>query len=469
MINPRLAVAFLAFLLFLLPTTVKADEADDIVRSWMAERQIPGAALIVLKKGNILKAANYGYADVGKEIPVTDMTVFEIASMTKQFTAAAVLLLVQDKKLRLDDPISVHLSGLPSTWNGITVRRLLDHTSGLYDDWDEDNEYFQSRNSDQEFLEALKLSKMKFAPGERYAYSCGPFIAGMIIGKVSGMPYSEFMRKRIFEPLGMSSTFVNGSEPATEAVALGYVLRDGKLQRGVNISKTAHARADVGISTTARDLVKWLSAHKNERFLKSESLREIFGFAKLNDGSTIPSGLGWWLNPIRGRPLRHHGGAFRTGFNSTINWYPRSDLAVILLANRFRSAANDTGHVIAGVYDPIYRTTSSRKVVLDPKPARTKRFYEMLSQLAKGKMDLPLAARSFPYRYYEPTDWLDLLEGADKMESLGCDNIVRRGDRIFGERIKEICFYRISGKDSRPVSFLLDPNEKVLYVEPYEY
>ncbi len=467
--NRRLVVAFLAVTLLLLPPIVKADEVDNIVRTWMAERQIPGSTLIVLKNGNVLKAANYGYADIEKKIPVTDTTVFEIASMTKQFTAAAVLLLVEDKKLGLDDHISVHLSGLPSTWNGITVRRLLDHTSGLYDDWDENNEYFQSRNSDQEFLEALKLSKMKFAPGERYAYSCGPFIAGMIIAKISGMPYSEFMRKRIFEPLGMSSTFVNGSGPATTDAAIGYVLRDGKLQRGVKISRTAHARADVGISTTASDLVKWLAALSDERLLRNESLREIFSFAKLNDGSAIPSGLGWWLNPIRGRPLRHHGGAFRTGFNSTINWYPKSELSVILLGNRFRSAANDTGHVIAGVYDPIYRTTSSRKVVLDPKPARTKRFYEMLSQLAKGKMDLPLAARSFPYRYYEPTDWLDLLEGADKMESLGCDNIVGRGDRILGERIKEICFYRINGKDSRPVSFLLDPNEKVLYVEPYEY
>jgi len=467
--NRSFTAALVTVFLALFSTSVQADVADDIVRSWMAERQIPGAALIVLKNGNILKAANYGYADVEKQIPVTDTTVFEIASMTKQFTAAAVLLLVEDKKLRLDDPISVHLSGLPSTWHGITVRRLLDHTSGLYDDWDENNEYFQSKNSDQEFLEALKLSKIKFAPGERYAYSCGPFIAGMIIAKISGTTYSEFMRKRIFEPLGMSSTFVNGSEPATKDAAIGYVLKDGKLQKGVQISRTAHERADVGISTTARDLVTWLAAHSDERFLKNESLSEIFRFAKLNDGTAVPSGLGWWLNPIRGQPLRHPGGAFRTGFKPTINWYPKSGVGGILLANRFRAAANDTGHAIAGVYDPIYRTTSSRRVVVDPKPERTKRFYEMLSQLSKEKIDLPPAARVFPYRYYEQADWVDLLDGANGMEFLGCDNIFGRGDRIFGKRINEICFYRMNGKDSRPVSFLLDRNGKVLYVEPYEY
>lgn len=451
------------------PAVVCADEADDLIRSWMAERQIPGATLIVMRRGKIVKSANYGYADADVRRPVTDMTVFEIASMTKQFTAAAVLLLVEEGRLKLDDPISKHLPDVPAEWREITVRRLLDHTSGLYDDWIESNEYFQSKNSDQEFFDALKSSKLQFSPGERYAYSCGPFLAGMIISRLSGMPYSEFMRKRIFKPLDMQSTYVNGSGPPTTDAAVGYVLRNGHLQRGVQISRTAHARADVGISTTAMDLVKWLTAHNDERLIKDESLREIFSFAKLNDGSTIPSGLGWWLNPIRGRPLRHHGGAFRTGFNSTINWYPKSELAVILLANRFRSAANDTGHVIAGVYDPIYRTTSRRGVVVDPKPARTKGLFEMLSQLAKGKMDLTPAARVFPYRYYELTDWLDLLEGADEMAFLGCDSIVRRGDRIFGKRINEICFYRMNGKDSRPVSFLLDRNGKALYIEPYEY
>ncbi|MDI1240792.1 MAG: serine hydrolase [bacterium] len=463
------SILFITVALMVLPGAVFADEADEVIRAWMAERQIPGAALIIVKRGKILKAANYGYADTEARRPVADTTVFEIASMTKQFTAAAVLLLAEEGKLKLDDPVSKHLSDVPAGWRDITVRRLLDHTSGLYDDWDENNEYFQSKNSDQEFLEALKISKLKFAPGERHAYSCGPFIAGMIIAKLSGMPYSEFMRKRIFQPLGMLSTFVNGSGPAIKDAAIGYVLRDGKLQRGVQMSRTAHARADVGISTTARDLVKWLEAHHDARLLKDGSLREIFSFAKLNDGSTVPSGLGWWLNPIRGRPLRHHGGAFRSGFNSTINWYPKSDLAVILLANRFRSSANDMGHVIAGVYDPIYRTTSSRKVISDPKPARTKRLYEMLSQLSEGKLDLPPAAPVFPYRYYELTDWLDLLEGADGMKFLGCDNIFGRGDRIFGKRIKEICFYRMNGKDSRPVSFLLDLKGKALYTEPYEY
>lgn len=448
---------------------VRADEADDVVRTWMAARQIPGAALIVVKEGKIVKAGNYGYANLPNKTPVTDSTVFEIASMTKQFTAAAVMLLVEEKKLRLDDSVSKYIPSVPSPWQAITIRRLLDHTSGLYDDWDENNEYFQSKNSDQEFLDALKNSRLKFVPGDRYAYSCGPFIAGIIIGQASGMSYSEFMQKRIFDPLGMSSTYVNGSGEMPKQAATGYVMRDGKLQNGVRLPKAAHSRGDVGISTTARDLVKWLAALDGTRLLKRSSLREMFRFAKLNDGSTIPSGLGWWLNPIRGQPVRHHGGAFRTGFNSTINWYPKSQLAVILLANRFRVGANDVGHVIAGVYDPIYETTTTRKIVRDARPARTKMLYAMLSDLSKGKRDLDYTASVFPYRYYEPTDWLDLLEGSDSMEFLGCDKIRSRGDRIFGKPVDQICFYRMNNKDSRPLSILLDSNEKALYIEPYEY
>ena len=469
MTKAKFLTSVLTIVLVVLPTITWADQADDIIRAWMSERQIPGAALIVLRNGQVFKKANYGYADLADKTPVTDATVFEIASMTKQFTAAAIMMLVEEKKLGLDDPISRHLPDLPANWRNITIRRLLDHTSGLYDDWNENNEYFLTKNSDQEFLEALKLSKLKFAPGDRYAYSCGPFIAGIIIAKVTGMSYAEFMRRRIFEPLGMSSTFVNGSRAETEDEAVGYVLRNGSLQNGVRLPTTAHARADVGISTTATDLVRWLDVHRNAKLLKRKSLSELFEFAKLNDGSSIPSGLGWWLNPIRGEPVRHHGGAFRTGFNSTINWYPKSELAVILLANQFRAGANDIGHMVAGVYDPTYSPASRRKPVTDPSPERTRALFEMLLNLSQGREGLANAHRSFPYRYYERSDWSELLQDSEGMEYLGCDDILRRGDRLFNERISEICFFRTKGNNVRPVSFLLDKNKRVLDIEPYEY
>ncbi|MEQ1764996.1 MAG: serine hydrolase domain-containing protein [Pyrinomonadaceae bacterium] len=461
--------AFLALLFALVPTLARADAADEIIRSWMAERQIPGVALIVLKNGKVLKGENYGYSDLARKTPVTDATVFEIASMTKQFTAAAVLLLVEYGKLGLDDPVSKYLPDVPPTWRNISVRQLLDHTSGLYDDWNENNEYFQSRNSDQEFFDALKSSKLKFAPGERYAYSCGPFLAGMIVSKVAGVPYAEFMRKRIFEPLRMSSTFVNGHGPAKIDAAVGYIMRDGKIQEGVKLSPPAHGRGDVGISTTASDLTIWLSALSSTRLLTKKSLNEMFKFAKLNDGSTVPSGLGWWLNPIRGEPIRHHGGAFRTGFNSTINWYPKSGIAVIILANRFRSAANDIGHMVAGVYDPAYIPVSRRKPTDDREPDRAKRLYDMLSVLSRGGEDVPSASKRFPYRYYEKEDLKDLLEGSERMYFRGCDDISRRHNKVFGEKVKEVCFFELNGKDRRPVSFLLDARGKVLYVEPFEY
>jgi CubicO group peptidase (beta-lactamase class C family) len=195
-----LPVFLFALVVFLPTVTTANDGIDNFVRSEMQKKHIPGASLVVIRNGRIIKSANYGLANVELNAPVNDQTSFEIASMTKQFTAAALLLLVEDGKVRLDDSVTAYLADLPSTWQDINIRRLLDHTSGLRDDWDEGNDFFLTKNSDQAFLDALKQRPLGFRPGERFSYSCGPFVVGMIISKVSGVPYAEFMRRRIFEP-----------------------------------------------------------------------------------------------------------------------------------------------------------------------------------------------------------------------------------------------------------------------------
>src|SRR4029079_12443061 len=129
------------------------DSIDNFVRSEMQKKHIPGLSLVVIRNGRIIKSANYGLANVELNVPVNDRTSFEIASMTKQFTAAALLLLVEDGKVRLDDSVTAYLADLPSTWQDITIRRLLDHTSGLRDDWDEGNDFFLTKNSDEAFLD----------------------------------------------------------------------------------------------------------------------------------------------------------------------------------------------------------------------------------------------------------------------------------------------------------------------------
>ena len=448
----------------------QSKEVDRYIRGWMEKRHIPGVSLIVIKNGKVVKASSYGVANVELNVPVNSKTSFEIASMTKQFTAAAFLQLVEEGKVSLDDRVTKYFDNLPSTWSRITLRQLMDHTSGLGDDWDENNNYFLTKSSNDEFLNAIKLAPLKFATGERYGYSCGPFIVGMIIEKVSGKSYARFMEQRIFQPLGMTSTFVNGSRTIVADHASGYVYRDGKLMAGAVISRAAHARADVGITTTSLDLAKWDAAMRDTRLLKQTSLNEMFSPARTNDGSTTLSGLGWWLNPVRGRSATTHGGGFRTGFNSTINRYLDDELTVIVLTNLFRAGANDAGHTVASFYDPAYRPVASMNALRDPRPGRTADLKDQLIRLSNGETKIEKFSNGFPYHAYEPEDWKQLIKGMRSILFKRCQATARNLIGFPGVSVSDICFYKIvAGDESRIVSITFDTNGNLVYIEPYEY
>jgi len=154
------------WLLFLLLTAVSthADSVDDYVRGEMAKRHIPGLSLVVVRNKKIVRESNFGLANVELDVPVNERTSFEIASMTKQFTDAAILLLAEEGKLSVDDRITAYLDNLPPAWRDITIRELMLHTSGLRDDWDDDNKYFLTNNTDGDFLRALTAVPLYFNP-----------------------------------------------------------------------------------------------------------------------------------------------------------------------------------------------------------------------------------------------------------------------------------------------------------------
>ncbi len=448
----------------------QSNEVDAYIRDWMTRRNIPGVSLVVIKDKKIIKSSNYGLANVELAVPVNERTSFEIASMTKQFTAAALLLLAEDGKISLDDRITKYFDNLPETWRDIRVNQLLNHTSGLKDDWDADNNFFLTQNSNDAFLASLKSEPLRFKTGERYGYSCGPFLAGMIIEKISGKSYAQFMQERIFDRLGMASTHVNDALRIVPDRASGYIYRDAKLMNGVRISPAAHARADVGIRTTALDLVKWDAAMNDTRLLKRSSLDAMFAVARVNDGSTTLSGLGWWLNPIRGRAAATHGGAFRTGFNSTINRYLDDGLTVIILANRFRVGANETGHIVAGFYETQFRSVASMTVKPDTDPGRTVKLKNNLVRLAEGLLKLEGLSANFPYRAYEPDDWSQLIKGMKALSFVNCSPIPGSAARSDGARTNRICFFKLAAEDeTRYVSAVYDTDDKIAYIEPYEY
>jgi CubicO group peptidase (beta-lactamase class C family) len=235
----------------------QSDAIDDYVRAEMARRHIPGLSLAVVRNGTVVKLGHYGLADLELNVPVTDDTKFEIASMTKQFTDAAILLLVEDGKLGLDDPVAKFLSDAPPSWKAITIRQLMNHTAGVRDDWDEDTAFFLRNQTTDDFLKALYAFPLKFAPGQGWAYGAGPFVLSIVIEKISGRPYSEFMQERVFAPLGMTATSINDVFVVLPHRASGYRWIGGAMTRGARISPTAQGRGDVGIITTAADLAKW--------------------------------------------------------------------------------------------------------------------------------------------------------------------------------------------------------------------
>ena len=471
------------WLLFLLLTAVSthADSVDDYVRGEMAKRHIPGLSLVVVRNKKIVRESNFGLANVELDVPVNERTSFEIASMTKQFTDAAILLLAEEGKLSVDDRITAYLDNLPPAWRDITIRELMLHTSGLRDDWDDDNKYFLTNNTDGDFLRALTAVPLYFKPGERFSYGCGPFLLGLIVQKVSGQTYAQFMQERIFAPLGMTATHVNDAATLVRDRASGYMFEGGQLKNGVRISPAAEARGDVGIRTTALDLAKWDAAIGDEKLLQRSSWTMMFTPGKLNDGTIIPVGFGWFILPMEGNVWKH-GGAFRTGFNSEIDRYVDDGLTVIVLTNlRSGSNAGEIAQGIAGFYYAKYRPRAALSLQVDLDLKRSERLRSLLVSLAAGRVEAGAAsgviagadklmlADGFPWGYYRQKDWDEL--GVKEMKSfsfLGCQDMSVQPSGFFRVMPNEACVYKIVGPSDHYVTFALTGDGKVAYIEPYE-
>ena len=195
------------FTLVVFATSVHADAVDDYVRSQLLERHLPGVAVAVIKDGHIVKLKGFGLASVEFNAAVTPQTVFEIGSVSKQMTAAGIMLLVEDGNIDLDEKISAYLPKTPDAWKNVTVRHLLTHTSGVKSYSSLDGFELWRHLSTDDFIKQLSPYPLEFTPGEKNIYSNSGFtLLGHIIEARSGKPYMEFMRERIFRPLGMTKT-----------------------------------------------------------------------------------------------------------------------------------------------------------------------------------------------------------------------------------------------------------------------
>ncbi|MGH8241309.1 MAG: serine hydrolase domain-containing protein, partial [Steroidobacteraceae bacterium] len=274
----------------------------------------------------------YGLADVERKVPATADTVYEIGSITKQFTSMAVLLLVERGRLGLADPIGKSLPGIPEAWRACTIRQLLSHTSGI-PDYEEVMGYDEYRNPmapDQVF--AFVASRpLDFEPGTRWKYSnTGYYVLTLLIEKLGGESYTSFVTSNILTPAGMSHT--RSSEP-TEVIAnraSGYVYREGFRNRDA-IQPTATGGAGLLVSTVG-DMVRWASFLSKRSLLKPESYAEMLADTHLRDGSTTGYGFGWFVAPMRNHPSLSHSGE-TPGFTANFLSLPDDRVTIVVLQN----------------------------------------------------------------------------------------------------------------------------------------
>ena len=293
--------------------------------------EVPGASLLVVRDGVPLVRKGYGLADLETQEAATPATHYRLASVTKQFTAASILLLAQDGKLTLDDPVRRWLPTLPHAYDAITLRHLLTHTSGIVDYEDLTPDTQTEQLTDEDVLRLVSdTPSLYFAPGAQWRYSNSGFVLlGLVVERASGLGFAQFLQQRIFQPLGMDSLlYEHGRGPEVPHRAYGYSEIDGRWQR-TDQSVTSATRGDGGIYASIDDLAKWDAALYDDRLLSAESRKLAFGPAVHSDDPTVDYGYGW---RISGDTLWHSGESI--GFRNVIVRYPRQHLTVILLSNR---------------------------------------------------------------------------------------------------------------------------------------
>jgi D-alanyl-D-alanine carboxypeptidase len=312
-------------------------QLDTYVKRTMKANHVPGIALGIMRKGKFLYSQGYGFANLEHRIPVTPETIFQAGSVGKQFTASAIMMLVQDGKLSLNDPISRYFK-TPNSWKNITIRHLLSHTSGTGDYADDFD--FRKDFSEDELLKIIFKTPLRFKPGEKYAYSNhGYVLLGILVRHCTGMFYGDFLRERLFKPLGMKTARVISEQNIILHRAAGYELRAGEIKNQTWVSPSLCTTADGSLYLSLKDYAKWDAALYGQKVLKRESLEHMWTPVTLNDGSIATAddspksgyGLGWQI-ALKGSRLVWHDGSWQ-GFQTIILRYLNEQFTVVVLAN----------------------------------------------------------------------------------------------------------------------------------------
>ncbi|MGH9947021.1 MAG: serine hydrolase domain-containing protein [Pyrinomonadaceae bacterium] len=369
-----------------------ADKIDAFVTAEMEKSHTPGLSLAIVQNGKAVYAKGYGMANLELSVAASANTEYELLSVGKQFTAAAIMLVVEEHKISLNDKITLYLPNVPAVWGQVTVRNLLSHTSGIPDyttapDW---RQNIRLDRSPQDLIKPVMSLPFTFAPGEKWEYSnTNYYLLGMIIEKISGKSYAEYLNERIFRPLGMNGTRVNDLRDVIQNRSSGYHWQANRLQNAEYVSPTQKWAAGSVIST-ANDMAIWAMSLETEKLLKKQTVQLMQTAVRLNNGEETKYGFANELDIDHGhRVAGHQGGGL--AFNATLLDFPDDRLTVIVLCNLTQAPSQKIARHIASFYLPAISDENNQGIT-DTDQKLSEILKGVLIDAAKGKANADIFA-----------------------------------------------------------------------------
>lgn len=326
---------------------------DSVVAAFLKDGRAAGMSIGIVRGNDTIALKGYGKADLELDVATPPRAVYEIGSVTKQFTAAGVLLLAEEGKLSLDDDLTKHLPDYPTAGNKIPIRRLLDHTSGIkgYTELPKFGTISTRKLPKDSLVALFKDVPFDFPTGTGMVYNNSAyFLAGMIIEKVAGMPYGEFVAKRFFEPLGMKESHYCNERKIVKNRAHGYDMGPGGQLVLKGYLDHTYPYSAGSLCSTAWDLVTWLQALHGGRVLSEKAYRELITPDTLNDGTRLRYAKGVSRSTVAGHPAIEHGGGIN-GYVTASAWLPEEKMAVAVLINTAGPVSSDS--VAAALVDVV--------------------------------------------------------------------------------------------------------------------
>ena len=373
----------MAACLLCLPSLALADPVDDIVQKEMARGQVPGVAVAIVQHGRQVRMQGYGFANIEHRVPVHADTLFKTGAVGMQFTSAAIMLLVEDGRIGLDEPVRTYLPEVPKSWRSVTIRHLLNHMSGIAATPNGD---FRADYTDAQLLGIITAQDINFRAGTRWRFSYADYIVlGFVIKRLTGDFYGDFLRKRIFDPLGMRGARGIDEMAIIPNRAAGYELRDGRLRNAEWISPTANSTADGSLYFSVLDYGAWAAAMSRRDVLSASSWAMMGKPGELTGGPSCGYGAGWFLDTAGAKGSWWHAGSWQ-GFQAFVVYFLHEDLSVIVMANGEGADAEAMARQIAAVADPSLARQPATPIA-STTPDIDARLASLLTDIAGNRFD----------------------------------------------------------------------------------